>query len=228
MLFIAFPAMAQEKAAGKMPVVLELFTTQSCSACPPADALMKQLISEDAELIALGCHVNYMDSEAWKDTMAKDFCKARHGGYLASIPLARIATPTTVINGQYDVHGPNEDLTRSAIKMVRSVETTVPLTLGKTGDAIDINLPDIPLEKPAEIWLFGFKPAETVSIGGGQNENTTVDYANTVTHLVKLMNWDGTHQKISYPLADIPAEGYAVIVQQEAIGPVIAAGVLKN
>lgn len=221
---MALPATAQER----KPVVLELFTTQSCNACPPADALLKELAAEDPAVIAIGCHVSYMDTPAWKDTFAQPFCESRHSGYFRTLGLQQFGTPTMIINGQYDVIDGKEDLTRAAIKMVRSLPALPEIQIQKTDDAIDIILPDVPMTQSAEIWLFGLDSMKTVTIGGGQNAKVTVDYINPVTHLEKLMDWDGKHQKISYPLDKMPAAGFAVIAQNGYSGPIVAAGKLTD
>lgn len=225
LLIFSFPPLAAAESKGL--AVLELFTTQSCPSCPPADKFAKDMAGEDPELLVLGCHVSFIDSDQWKDTLAQPFCDARLEAYMMSIPVGRIATPTLVVNGQYDVVGPQEDLTRSAVKMVRSIGSLTQVPVEKTGENLEIRLPDMPLAEPADIWLFTYK-SQKIAIRGGANANQNIDYLNAVTGLEKLLQWDGRHKNLSYPLGDLPEGHHAVLVQETGHGAIIAAGFLEN
>jgi hypothetical protein len=220
---MAFSAICPARAAPGLAVV-ELFTSQSCSDSPDADAIFGRLALEnDPNLIALSCHTTYLNGGPWQDTLSQDFCNIRQGGYFSSLSLGAINTPQMIINGRFDTFGVNEKTVRAGIRMAQGMKAIVPIQLSLRPGFLDISMPDMRLERPATLWLFAYNKSSPVEITAGDNAGLKIDYANTVVYGSKLTPWDGTYANMSYPLATIPADGYAVIAQHSDFSDIIAA-----
>ena len=225
LLSLAAPALAAEKGLA----VAELFTTQGCSFCPPADKILEKITLEnDPDLITLSCHITFMDVPEWKDTLGHTFCNERQLGYSTAMGDPGMALPKIIINGRFDSRGNKEDLVRSAIKMGQAMNTTTRLPLTLKDGALDINLPGMKLEKEAEVWLFAFDNIESVKITGGQNSGETINYVHVVKDMQKIMDWTGGLRSMAFPVTDMPADGYAIIVQYASHGDIIAAGIIEK
>lgn len=221
LLAVNTPARATEQGLA----VIELFTTMGCATCPPADRLLDTLAKEnDPNTIILSCHVTYFDRPEWKDTLSGMACDVRHFGYDAAIPLNRIFTPQMIINGRFDTYGNREELVRSGIKLAKSMNAVKRLDLKLNNGNLDIVLPGMALEKPAEIWLFSYANAESVTIDEGQNAGETINYARAINGIKKIMAWRGAPTTFSFPVEGMKGDGYAIIAQFENHGEIVAAG----
>ena len=221
LMVLALPASAAEKGLA----VAELFTTQGCSFCPPADEILEKLVLEnDPKVLALSCHVTYFDRPEWKDTMSGQFCDERHYGYRTALDVNGVYTPQIIINGRFDSKGNKEELVRSGIKLGQSMGTVSRLPLTLIDGVLDINLPGMRLEQPAEVWLLPYTNSKNMMITGGQNKGRVVNYVHVVNKIKKIMDWNGGLRSMAFPVADFPADGYAVIVQYAGHGEVITAG----
>lgn len=224
-LLLSAPLAAPALAAEKTMTVLELFTTQSCADCPPADMILEKIADEDEQhVIALGCHITYFDSGPWKDTLSISDCDERQGDYFSSVPLEAIYTPQMVINGRFDAKGNKESLVRAAIAMSQSVNMVQELEIGLNPDSLQIALPAIKLEQPTTLWVISYDFSNTTIITAGQNAGQTIRYVNPVRHIRKIIDWDGSATTMTFPLTEIKAQGYAVIAQYEDSGDILAAG----
>lgn len=188
--------------------VYELFTSTNCPGCPPADALFAQIAQDDENIIALGCHVTYFNRRGRMDPMAQDFCDARQSQYRRAGVSPKTYTPQAVINGAAAIVGSHGSEVRSVLRYATGIES---LALAAQGGYLDIRLPAMRFEDSVDVWLFGF-------------DRGTGEYAYPVKHLTKLMTWDGRGGKISFPVDDMRAQGYAVIAQNMKTGQIYAAG----
>jgi hypothetical protein len=217
MLLAPFGAQAQTT-----PVVLELFTSQGCSSCPPADALLAELAGRD-DVIALALHVDYWDYLGWKDSFGSPAYTARQRAYAKAARLRSIFTPQMIVQGEDRVIGHAADEIEAKIAAHQAVPPAVELDLGRDGDTLSIELtPADPPTGPADVQVVRFVPAEEVAIGGGENAGRTITYTNIVTDWERVARWDGENPvKLTY---DAPGDGpLAVIVQRTHMGPVVAA-----
>ncbi|MCC7305351.1 MAG: DUF1223 domain-containing protein [Alphaproteobacteria bacterium] len=185
--------------------VVELFTSQHCPGCPPADRIFKAL-AQDSTLIALGCHVTYFDRGEWRDDFSKIFCDARQGAYRQSGVAQQMYTPQMIVNGTATAVGSHGNEVKAALEEAQKLPL---INLALQDGMLDIRLPALSLRNDAEVWLFGF--------------GRDVNYANPVMHLAKLLSWDGRPGSMTLPLENYPAQQYAVIVQY-ADRDIIAAG----
>ncbi len=217
--------------------VLELFTSQGCSSCPPADALAGRLAKED-DLVVLTLPVDYWDYLGWKDTLANARFTARQKGYAQSRGDSAIYTPQVVINGREHAVGSDENAIDIAIARQdnRYHGLPVPVTMALKGDALIITVgaaaPD--LAKGANVWLVTIDKTRSVAIKRGENRGRTGTYTNVVESLQPVGMWKGKPERIELPRNEIlekdPNKTCAVIVQQEkngVPGAIIGAAILR-
>lgn len=218
-----FSETAAAKSAGY--TVLELYTSQGCPSCPQADRIFMDLAesAESTNIIALGCHVTYFDRRGWRDSMSRDFCDARQAAYRKSETTQKIYTPQMVINGKAEAVGNRPEMVRAALTSAAKVQ---PVGIGSDGRFVDIYLSDMDLKGEADVWLFGYDDFQLVQIQGGANAGKTVSYARPVSGVVHLLSWDGRSGRLSFPVGDMQAKNYAVIIQQA--GGIIGAGTTRS
>lgn len=215
-------------AAQAQPVVVELFTSQSCSSCPPADKLLNE-IANRKDIIALSCHVTYWNELDWRDTLSQQGCTQRQYDYAERLEQGRAYTPNMVVNGRNSFVGSNRSSLNEAIKQAQREYplSTIGITAGKNG--VTAAFPKrTGTSGPYRVILFTYKPDQTVAIASGENDGAVITYAHAVTHIETLKDWDGTAGTRSLPLAlDDKGQGVVVIAQSAPDGPIIAAGELR-
>lgn len=214
-------AMAPVGAQSK-PVVVELYTSQGCSSCPPADAFMAELVN-DPQVIALALHVDYWDYIGWKDEFAHAAFTDRQKGYARAVGSRTIYTPQFIVNGMDRIEGVNPEAVQSLIRMHQETASGVTIMLQRDGDRLVIRaVADSALAAPVAVNLVRYIPKQTVTIERGENVGLTVDYHNIVTELSTLQDWTG-----AAPLElETTVEGsgpVAVFLQTAGHGAILAA-----
>ncbi len=192
--------------------VVELFTSQGCSSCPPADRLMGQL-SRDPSLVALSLPVDYWDYIGWKDTLALHGHTTRQRAYAAVRGERQIYTPQAMINGVDDALGSNKGAIERAIVQTRrsSAPLALPVTVTVTGGEISVSVPAASGEhRDGVVWLCPVSSEVPVKIGRGENSGRTITYHNVVRRWVKLGQWNGTAQTFRTRLADLADERFSL------------------
>src|SRR4051812_17852201 len=134
MLVAAGPAIA-----GERPVVVELFTSQGCSSCPPADALLGEL-TRRADVLPLAFHVDYWNRLGWKDPYSSAESTARQRTYARQLGLRTIYTPQMVVDGGIDVVGSERADVLKAIDAARASQRTVPIEVARDGDGLRVRV----------------------------------------------------------------------------------------
>lgn len=222
-LCFSFPAQAE----GKAPIVLELFTSQSCSSCPPADRLLGELAKSNEDIIALSCHVTYWNYLHWEDTLSNQFCNIRQRDYVRQLKSRGPYTPQIVINGQDTMVGSQGEKIKRAINHLNPIKN-IDLTL--TEKTLHIRLPETPGTDSYAINLVIYGQDHTQHIPSGENKGRNVTYSNPVQDIISLGTWDGTGKKITYDVSDKKsAKGYAVLAQKNGkTGEIIAAGKIEK
>lgn len=215
----AGPALAQ---AGGAPVVVELFTSQGCASCPPADALMADLAAQPG-VIALALHVDYWDYLGWKDMFADPAFTQRQKRYARAAGAKMIYTPQMIVAGVDRMPGnqPAEVMARIAAHAAQAPRVALQVT--REGGRVVIEATaEPPLQKGAVVQLVRYRPEETVTITRGENAGREVRYHNIVTEWTPVAEWPGTGPLRLAAQADGPAP-LVVIVQEAGPGPVLAA-----
>lgn len=218
----AEPALADGKRA-----VLELFTSQGCSSCPPADALIEEFAKED-DILALSYAVDYWDYLGWKDTLASSENTKRQYSYASRRGDRSVYTPQVVINGrEHEVGSDRRAITKSIKRQERkfggAMDVDVSLSIAK--DKITVSLDPAKQDlKPgkARVWLVFYESAKTVAIGRGENRGRTITYTNVVRDLVPLGTWTGEPTTLTVERSKAhgggDADHCAVIVQRDEGG----------
>ncbi|HRO10416.1 thioredoxin family protein [Amaricoccus sp.] len=204
------------------PVVIELFTSQGCSSCPPADALLSELAGREG-VIALALHVDYWDYLGWKDRFGQPAHTARQKAYAKAAHRRSIFTPEMIVQGEARVKG--HDAERIAREIARYGAQPAPavLTLARDGATLSIHLePAAKATGPADIHIVRFLPSQEVAIEGGENAGSQLTYTNIVTNWETVARWDGA-SPVDMRYEGLEEGPVAVIVQRTRMGPVLAA-----
>lgn len=204
-------------------VVVELFTSQSCSSCPPADKVLAQLAVQD-NVIALGCHVSYWDHLHWKDTLGHEFCNVRQHGYNAYSGTKRVYTPQMIVNGQYEFVGSRYDQLVAAFKRTENAPLDA-VHIKAVHDTITFTLPEL-TRGAYRLWAFGYRFEHHQDILKGENRNLSVTYAHPIVSYINLGAWDGERAQHQFDRPAGRIDALAIIVQEGGYGPIIAAGKL--
>lgn len=226
--------MAAETAPRPLAVV-ELFTSQGCSSCPPADELLGKFVKRD-DVIALTFNVDYWDYLGWKDTLADPAYGARQRDYAKARGDGQVYTPQAVVNGLMHVVGSQEAALERAIgvSMRKLNGERVPISVSVEGDALLVNVgaaPDGATVKPATVWLALIKRSEIVKIKRGENRGKTITYFNVVRNLTPVGRWTGEKMTVKLPKYHLKKNGTddcAALLQQDTAGPIIAAAKLER
>ncbi|NSY36815.1 thioredoxin family protein [Leisingera sp. ANG59] len=220
MLGLAMPVCGQ---SADEPVVVELYTSQGCSSCPPADALLHELAVRQ-DVLPLALHVDYWDYIGWKDKFADPSHTKRQKGYAQAGGRRMIYTPQMIIMGQDDVVGADALAVDNAIARHLETPRPVSLTVSRSGGDLVIRLhPRVQMASgPYLVQLVRFTPQRKVSITRGELAGRSFTYANVVEDWEVAAKWDGAGSlEVSVPAPGSKAA--AVLVQAAPFGKIIAA-----
>ena len=216
-LLAALPAVAGEVKANPR-AVLELFTSQGCSSCPAADALLK-IVEQRPDIIALAYHVDYWDYIGWTDTFDAKAYTDRQRAYAAAWGTNNIYTPQLVINGRKDVVGSRKNDVDGAIS---EASLSIPVSLKADSDMLDVSIDGKPGEAESAVWLVTYIDRALVTVERGENAGQKLPYTQIVTGRHVLGMWDpmtGAHLKL--PISEVlssPSNGAVILVQGEKNG----------
>ncbi len=207
------------------PVVVELFTSQGCSSCPPADAFLGELAQQPG-VIALAMHVDYWDYIGWKDPFASPKLTARQRGYERSLRLRYVYTPQMVIDGRTDVVGLHRNKVLGAIEKAAKARKGLKVRFSRDdGGKIVIPAGHAP-DDGATVWLAIFDSSHETEVPRGENAGRKLRNYNVVRKMVPIGTWRGEAMEIPFDMAAAAAsgqDGCAVIVQQGKTGIVLGA-----
>ncbi len=206
--------------------VVELFTSQGCSSCPPADRLLSAM-AHDPNKVALTFPVDYWDFIGWKDTFAEPAFSARQKAYAAVRGDSHVYTPQAVIDGLVDAVGSDRTAIEQAVAAYNGHDgaLTIPMRVRETGGVLHI---DVAAGEgaPASVYVLRVIRSQTVAIGRGENSGRNVTYTNVVRAMRKIGEWNGTAQEFSLVELRGNDEGYVVLLQKGSLerpGAILAA-----
>jgi hypothetical protein len=212
------PATAEDHAA----TVVELFTSEGCNSCPPADAYLGELIKR-GDVMALSYHVDYWDYLGWKDSYASKLMTERQQAYGQSLGSNYVYTPQMVIGGAADAVGSDRDAVARAIALRAKTAVHVPLAISQGSDGkITIGVPSAKTKNDAVLWLVRYDDKHSVAVERGENGGSTLTYYNVVRDIEKLGSWNGQAAEITVePAALGGAEHALVLLQTDGTGPIL-------
>jgi hypothetical protein len=221
------PAHAEPRA------VVELFTSQGCSSCPPADKVIGDL-AKDPSVIALSMPIDYWDYLGWKDTLADARFSARQQAYSRVRGDRGVYTPQVVVNGSVHLIGSDRAGIEEAIGDTRKADgvMSVPVSMVLAGKQITVSVAGSnksPAAMHGEVWICSIAKEVSIAIGRGENRGREVTYHNVVRNLLKVGDWNGSAGNWTVPLENISREGVdaaAVYLQdgnRDKPGPMLGA-----
>ena len=226
---LSAPAMA---GSDGLRSVVELFTSQGCSSCPPADRLAADLASDPANLI-LSFNVDYWDYIGWKDTLASPAYTARQKAYAGARGDGHIYTPQAVMGGLTHAVGSDRSEIEAGMKLAAAKGAlSVPVKISAQGGAYKVEISEGAASAGAAVWLMRIQHQKTVAIGRGENSGHSVTYTNVVRSISKLGDWNGKAASYDLPAAQAQgadSDGFAVILQAGQPGrPGVILGAAKS
>ncbi len=212
----------------KVVAVVELFTSQGCSSCPPADRLLKHYVDRP-DVVALSIPVNYWDHLGWKDTFASNRNTERQRKYAQSRGDGAVYTPQMVINGQVHTAGFDRRGIDKAITMGTFDGPVFPVSLdiAINNDVIEVDVGDATDgvdAKNATVWLGMVRNSGMVSIRRGENSGRRLTYYNVVREFSPIGMWEGQAKKIRLPMTAVEEGDYSACVallQANGTGPIL-------
>jgi len=209
--------------------VVELFTSQGCSSCPPADKILGEL-AKDPSLVALSLPIDYWDYLGWKDTLADSRFSARQKAYSHMRGDREVYTPQVVVNGVTHVLGSNRTSIETAVASTQARQgiMNVPVRVTRDGGHLNVSVAASASQR-GEVWICAISKAVPITISRGENRGHQVVYHNVVRNVLKVGDWNGAAGNWTVPLENIARDGIdaaAVYVQngnREHPGPMLGA-----
>lgn len=212
----------------RAPVVVELFTSQGCASCPPADALLAEL-AQHAHILPLALHVDYWDYIGWADEFAKADFTTRQKSYAHAAGRRMIYTPQMIVAGRIEVAGTKPDLVQAAIAAEQARPPLIRIDVETRADGgVRVRLAPLkPIDRDAEVIVVRYAPLRETSITRGENAGHTFHYVNVVTDWTVVGIWDGlSSAQFDVPAPASPLPG-AVLVQVTGQGEILSAARLE-
>jgi hypothetical protein len=219
---------AADKPAARKTVV-ELFTSQGCSSCPPADAFLREL-SRRNDVIALSFHVDYWNYLGWADPFATPEATARQRAYRETLGVRYVYTPQMVVGGAAQAVGSNrEDVLKAIAQRDAAAAARLHISVSnpKPGEALIVVGAGPRPKRPATVWAFMYDRAHVTEIAHGENEGVKLINTNVVRSIHRLGEWNGKRQRFNLDLQALGAAGrdaFAIVVQDGGYGPILGAG----
>jgi hypothetical protein len=186
--------------------VIELFTSQGCSSCPPADKIIGEL-AKDPSVIALSMPIDYWDYLGWKDTLADSRFSARQKAYSHVRGDRDVYTPQAIVNGSMKVIGSDRNGIEAAIENTANTDgvMSVPVTMSLSGKQINVSVAasNTPRVAHGEVWICSISREVPISIGRGENRGREITYYNVVRNLLKVGDWNGSAGNWTVPIENI-------------------------
>ncbi len=222
--FLAAPS-GRAEPRGAAPVVVELFTSQGCSSCPPADAYLREL-ARDPGILALSMHVDYWNGLGWKDPFSNREVTLRQRDYVRRLGGHYTYTPQMVVMGRAQATGSNRADVARLIARARAEAPPPPsIEIGHPSrDKLTIRIGARPFVGRATVWLLAYDSRHETKIPTGENRGKTLAYANVVRSIRSVGQWAGAAAEFTVDVAKEVNDGYencAVIVQADGVGPII-------
>lgn len=227
---VASSAVAPAHAASDGPWAIELFTSQGCSSCPPADKMLGRLAARP-DIVALSFHITYWDYIGWKDPFASAAATERQRAYAQALNQRNVYTPEMVFDGQAHDTGTRSGDVDQMIARLRAARTprATPKLERSSDGSLAIRLDAAKIEKPADITLAVYDRRHSTPVRRGENSGATLENFNVVRRLEKVASWNGAAASFTVA-ADrfVPGQGVALLVQAADHGPILGCNKLET
>jgi hypothetical protein len=205
--------------------VIELFTSQGCNDCPPAEVVLRQLARAPG-VIALSYHVTYWDALGWHDRFGLPESDARQQYYVTQLRLPSAFTPQAVIDGRVSAIGSDQMSIEAALS---KAQPTLPIQLTLDQGRVRIALPAVTTRLPAalQVIFIGYEPRALTEVGAGENAGRKLQEYDVVRTYRRIGLWQGGAAQFSVPLSVLPPEASGIVVLlQEPQGNIAGAAAL--
>ena len=192
LVFMSSPA-----SAGTRPVVVELFTSQSCSSCPPADSLLGEL-ARSSDVVALGFHISYWDGPGWKDPFSSPEATARQERYARLLGIGTVYTPQIVVDGRLETVGSDRSAVERALDAARHDPGAVPVTLSYNNGQARITMGRSGEAASASVVLIGFDRRRVDKVERGENSGRTLTHVDVVRGIEEVGQFTGGASEIVF------------------------------
>jgi hypothetical protein len=215
--FGATGAGAKEISGPKPLGVVELFTSQGCSSCPPADAVLGQL-AKRSDVVALGYHVDYWDYLGWRDTFGSRAFTDRQYGYASSFGSRSVYTPQAIVNGRADYNGGDGGSINAALRSMsrKGMGMTANVSVRQEKNSVFVEVSGTNPGREVHVTVVSYAKAEPVRIQRGENTGRSIVYANPVTRIDTIGMWHGGRQRFELPETEMmkyASGGCAILLQ---------------
>ncbi|KAF5880534.1 MULTISPECIES: thioredoxin family protein [Rhizobium] len=195
--------------------VVELFTSQGCSSCPPADAAFRKLVNQ-GDVIALAYHVDYWNYLGWADTLSSKENTERQYGYAKTMGRSNVYTPQAIVNGRDHLAGADLNGINTKIDTYSSEGNglTVPISAAMRGDELEIKIGAG--QGKANVVMVYFDKEKTIDVEKGENSGQKLSYLHSVTNVETVGMWDGKATSLTLPASVLQRpqlEGCAILLQ---------------
>lgn len=195
--------------------VVELFTSQGCSSCPPADAAFRKLVNQ-GDVIALAYHVDYWNYLGWADTLSSKENTERQYGYAKTMGRSNVYTPQAIVNGRDHLAGADLNGINTKIDTYSSEGNglTVPISAAMRGDELEIKIGAG--QGKANVVMVYFDKEKTIDVEKGENSGQKISYLHSVTNVETVGMWDGKATSLTLPASVLQRpqlEGCAILLQ---------------
>ncbi|MEQ8371281.1 MAG: DUF1223 domain-containing protein [Alphaproteobacteria bacterium] len=210
-------------------VVVELYTSQGCSSCPPADAYLGDLAKRD-DLIALALHVDYWNYIGWTDPFSIENAGRRQYAYQQSLGTRFVYTPQMVIDGRFAATGLDRREVETLIARARQRNKLLVSVVPEGVGSLRIGLPDTPfgeqVEDMATVWLFVYDDEHATAVDAGENAGRHLVNARVVRWAGRIGDWRGEARDLIAGVP-VPGDGVVVLVQSRAMGQIMGVGAMR-
>ncbi|MEL7429214.1 MAG: DUF1223 domain-containing protein [Pseudomonadota bacterium] len=217
-ILLGAPAFAEAAKITTPKAVLELFTSQGCSSCPPADRLVEKF-AQKGEILAISTHVDYWDYLGWKDSFATSANTQRQYAYARSLRESQVYTPQAVINGRAHVIGSKEEKIKQTVDRLSAASQglIVPINITVDENRLNINVENHAAASDATLYIFSLSQMETVGIEKGENAGRKIVYHNVLKEIQPVGMLKAGGLSMDFPISELKKNGadcYAIVLQQ--------------
>lgn len=208
--------------------VVELFTSQGCASCPPADAHLGELsrLPESEGILALSFHVDYWNNLGWSDPWSSAENTRRQRAYAKAMKQRYVYTPQMVVQGRLHATGSDRNAVRGHIEAARALPRIAVTAIPGDGGAV-VDLPAAPGRVQAVVYMVVYDRRLETAVERGENAGKTVTNYNVVRRLTRIASWNGGGVRLSLPPLN-GGDGGAVLVQSRQTGAILGAARLPE